>query len=683
MLALDAARFGHRDLAARLMDVDVDGEPGSCWDVQWATGSWVDQRFVCLLEGWVHPRPMATAVVDGRTVAIGEKNDRTARVWDLETGKEVGDPLTGHGPIRAMATAMRDDSPVVVIVSSEPSEEAVNVLRIQDLSSRVHLLEVHMPLANDVETVVVEGRLMAVTAHDDGTLRVWDLAAGEPVGDPLTGHSGEAMRVITTMLDGRPVAISSSCDQTVRVWELTTRQQVDEPFTSDDEDVYFWKVATAEVDDRPVVVTATGDCTGKIQVWDLVDRHLVSEFVTDEMCDEISTAVINGRPVAITADGETVFMVDLATGLVVDEPILGHRYNYTHDSRPIYQTTTAVVNGRPFALTNDEGGRTFVWDLENHVELANPQRGHTADWMVSAIDTTVGQGNQPIAVSIGYNMATVMAWDLETGQRVTEPFHARRSWDVDGAAVNIDDRPVAIVSQNGTVDLWDVVTGRELGRLPASHCPVTTILDGRAVAITGEKSGQISVWDLATQQQTRLIHGTSGARPRAATIVDGRAVVITTSAEGSMAMWDLTTGQQIGAITECNTEIQEITVTVTGDRLVAATVDKSDLVQAWDLHTGNPLGDPFTFHFKDGEEWEPYLFAAVTIDGRPFAVAGSGQQDDLTGTVQIRDLRTGQPAGPDLTFPWMVTAIKAAPEGRVLVSFGREIALLAPCSSTI
>lgn len=37
--------------------------------------------------------------------------------------------------------------------------------------------------------VLLDGRPIAVTGSYDGTVRVWDLTTGVPVGDPLIGHT--------------------------------------------------------------------------------------------------------------------------------------------------------------------------------------------------------------------------------------------------------------------------------------------------------------------------------------------------------------------------------------------------------------------------------------------------------------------------------------------------------------
>ena len=71
-----------------------------------------------------------------------------------------------------------------------------------------------------VACTVLEGRPVAVTAGADATVRVWDLATGTPIGDPLTGHTGSVEAVACTVLEGRPVAVTAGGDYAVRIWDL-------------------------------------------------------------------------------------------------------------------------------------------------------------------------------------------------------------------------------------------------------------------------------------------------------------------------------------------------------------------------------------------------------------------------------------------------------------------------------
>jgi WD40 repeat protein len=114
--------------------------------------------------GWV--RGVATAVLDGRPVAVTTGNDATVRVWDLTTGQPRGEPMTGHtGSVRGVATA------------------------------------------------VLDGRPVAVTTSDDATVRVWDLTTGQLWRHPLHVVSpGTALAttlvddVVTSVLAGQGVA---------------------------------------------------------------------------------------------------------------------------------------------------------------------------------------------------------------------------------------------------------------------------------------------------------------------------------------------------------------------------------------------------------------------------------------------------------------------------------------------
>ncbi|MGW2255775.1 hypothetical protein ACWCXH_37355 [Kitasatospora sp. NPDC001660] len=135
LLALDAARYGDCGLAARITAVPVEGEPAARWGVDWATGGMVNPQLRHTLTGHIRGVwAVATAMVDGRPVAVTGDWDGTVRVWDLTTGQPVGEPLTGHThEVEAVATAM------------------------------------------------VDGRPVAVTGDWDGTVRVWDLTTGEQV----------------------------------------------------------------------------------------------------------------------------------------------------------------------------------------------------------------------------------------------------------------------------------------------------------------------------------------------------------------------------------------------------------------------------------------------------------------------------------------------------------------------
>ena len=80
-----------------------------------------------------------------------------------------------------------------------------------------------------------DGTPVIISGGSDGTVRVWRIADGTPVGEPLTGHDSHGVRGGGGRLpDGTPVIISGGSDRTVRVWRTADGTPVGEPLTGHD-----------------------------------------------------------------------------------------------------------------------------------------------------------------------------------------------------------------------------------------------------------------------------------------------------------------------------------------------------------------------------------------------------------------------------------------------------------------
>ena len=147
---------------------------------------------------------------DGRHVISGSA-DETIRIWDAETGAEVGKPLNGH-TAQVMSVAYSPNGRHII------SGSADRTIRIWDAKTGT---AVGKPLEGHEHSVMSvayspNGEHI-ISGSDDCTIRIWDANTGDAIGEPLKGHAREVLSVAYSP-DGRYI-VSGSYDNTIHVWE--------------------------------------------------------------------------------------------------------------------------------------------------------------------------------------------------------------------------------------------------------------------------------------------------------------------------------------------------------------------------------------------------------------------------------------------------------------------------------
>jgi WD40 repeat protein len=215
---------GHRALSASgtLFGSD-NAAPSDCTIRLWDVDSGNELR---RLEGHTKAVRGAVFLPDGQHVLSGGE-DRTLRLWDLESGRELR-RFEGHTN-HVLAVAVSPDGRFGLSgsgVEEKDGKGAVgkdNTARLWDLQTgkEVRRFEGHTSLCISV-AFSRDGRRI-LTGSWDETIRLWDVATGKEL-RRFEGHMAHVEKIAFSP-DGRR-ALSVGYDHTMRLWDVTSGRQL-------------------------------------------------------------------------------------------------------------------------------------------------------------------------------------------------------------------------------------------------------------------------------------------------------------------------------------------------------------------------------------------------------------------------------------------------------------------------
>jgi WD40 repeat protein len=538
------AKLAATDVNALLADYDAGREEAELRLVQGAL------RLAAHVLG-EHPEELAGQVVGrllGRTepgiVALRERiRPRRSGPWIRPMSASLSAPggallqiLLGHsGSVNALA-ALGDGR---VVSASEDCS-----LRVWDLATgeTVRTLEGHADSVNAV-AALREGRL--VCGSGDGSVRVWDLATGETV-RTLEGH-GDSVRAVAALPDGR--VVSGSDDRSLRVWDLATGEAA---LTLKG---HAPVLAVAALPNGRIV-SGSDDCS--LRVWDLATGETVRTLAGHTDWVNAVAALPDGRVVSGSEDG-SLRVWDL-TG--------GETLRTLPDDTKWVKSVAALPDGRVVACSDDGG--LCVRDVAG--ETVRTLGGRT-DWV-----NAVGALPDGRVVS-GSHDGSLCVWDLAGGETVRTL--GGQSSPVNAVAALPGGRVVS-GADNGNLRVWDLATGETVGTLKGHARPVLVVAalpDGRVVS--GSADGSLRVWDLATGETVRTLEGHSHSVLAVAALPGGR--VVSGSSDDSLRVWDLAGGETVQTLTGHSGWVNAVAV-LPGGRVVSGSDDGS--LRVWDLAAG-------------------------------------------------------------------------------------------------
>ena len=307
-----------------------------------------------------------------------------------------------------------------------------------------------------------------VTAGDEGSVRVWDIATGRELAHVTVTSEGQPWR-LSVSPDGRLVA-ASWVDGNVRVFPTTGGKP--------------WVIGGGEPvrgitfspDGRRLALSSLS--TGEVRVFDVSSRREVLTFGsgTGTCCTADMAWSPDGRRIALARlDGAAVH--DASTGRL--------QLVTTGHASDLLAVAWSPDSGSLATGSTDGTARVFAVDQNEAHEIVRL----SAQDLRSGVAAVAFSPDGKQLMTSTQAITSVKVWDVrEAGaaEVVNIPGHAGADC---GSAVAPDGESVWVVEDGGALGRYDLVTGRRVQRLPKPWAEPSECLwlspDGRLLAVTG------------------------------------------------------------------------------------------------------------------------------------------------------------------------------------------------------
>ncbi|MEU9835505.1 AAA family ATPase [Streptosporangium sp. NPDC048047] len=323
-----------------------------------------------------------------------------------------------------------------------------------------------------------DGTLLVTTSRDS-TLRFWDVARRQPIGEPISSPS---MLVSARFSPDGTIMATGNQQGLVQLWDPVTRRQI---ATLGRPTVPVTALDFAPESD----LLAVGHRGPDIRLWAVRTRKRINITLSGHGDGVTALCFQPGTHILASGDGD---------GMI-------HRWDISHARRRLPHTmmkggntpvtTLAFSDDGSVLASANSGGAIRLHHPGTLRPMGTPLPAHQGS-RIGAIAFAPVNG---LFVSAGLN-GTVELWNAHSGQQAAAPLmeHA-------GAVTTVAFGPAGIFAsggEDGTVRLWQVPAGTEEGRPLTHNGPVQAAIfspDGKIIA-TGSASGHIQLWSADTSR---------------------------------------------------------------------------------------------------------------------------------------------------------------------------------------
>ncbi len=560
---------------------------------------------------------------------VTTSNDGTARVWDLETAKELNRFAPG---VRILTSSgyLPDSKHVVVGGSSEvlwmwdtETNQAVRqynglaggswgldvstdgnyVVSSNDKGARLFDLRTGQ-LVRDFNPSVMtsparfspDGKFVA-TANGDKTASVWDVATGKEL------HRFHAS-VPWVMFSPDSKSLFSGSGNVGQIWEMDAGQET-QRFLGHTGDITVGKFSP----DGRYLATAGADKTARL--WDVTTGQTVKEFVghTGSIFGlEISR---DGRYLVTASGDKTARLWEIQSQI---EP----------QSVKTFGTGNELTwGGTPITLSPDSqfmlANSTAVGETRNkELTIWNTRTG---DLRRIVVEITVCTCSLPVfgfspdnrLLVGGGDDGTLWLWHADSGKLLNKS--RGPSAPIRAVLFSHDGRMMLSGGEDKIARLWDPQSGKELQQFVGHTEPIRAVAfsrDGKFV-LTGSDDKSARLWDVATGKELKQFLGHSAPLRGVAFSPDGK-FIVTGGDDQTARIWDVESAKEIKQLIGHTGQVSQVAFSPDGQFVLTGSADQS--ARLWNVSTGE-LARNFVGHTS------PVLYSAFTDNGRTIITGDS------------------------------------------------------------
>jgi WD40 repeat protein len=574
---------------------------------------------------------------DGKRLATASA-DKTVRLWDTQTGRPAGPPLTGHTD-RVTSVAFSRDGTLLATGSYD------HTVRLWNAQTSQPLPQSFTGHSNSVTGVAFnpDGTLLASSSWDS-SVRVWDVSTGQ-LQRELVGHEG-LVNSVAFSPDGSLIA-SAGSDNTVRLWDVTTGQ----------ERSYDWRheckmsfegcigavyVVAFSPDGKYV---ASGGYDKAVRWWDVTTGAPAGSPEERHANAVMSLAFIPGGTPLVAVGSDQ--MVPSESPVLWSSPTDPSSKLLDGQLPPAALVAVSPVGGQ---MASADGSSVRLWNLDDRQRtLVKRMLGHKGN-----VTSVVFSPDGSRVASSGEDHA-VHLWSADTGDLVGKPFTGHSEW-VSSVAFTSDAKRLVSFANDGSIRTWNLDDGEAVATVSTGLKDVSSAAfsrDGRRLAVGGQ-DGVLSLWNVESSRFiARSIDGHKGGVTSVAFSADGDQVA-SVGMDNALYIRSAGTGDSIHRVATGHTDgIHAVAFDRDGNRVATGGEDRS--IRLWDARTGAATGQPLIGHGN--------AVVSLAFSDQDHLVSGSRD-----GTVRLWHVQTGQTVGTMLASTLSAHEVASSPDQKRLAA---------------